>query len=145
MGGEEEENGLVGAVAEGVMITTPFGLMVGASKAYLTGYSAEARAAAAAMARGTAVAASYTHPAALIAGYTGAFAAVGGLYCGTENIAKGVRGKDDSWNRAIAACSAGSVVGVRTGSVAAAGGSCAAFAALAAAMDLFEGNVGMFM
>lgn len=136
MGGEEK--GLVGAVAEGVMITTPIGFTVGASKAFLAGHSAEARAAASALLRGTAVAASFTHPATVIAGYTGAFAAIGGIYAGSEEVLKSTRGKNDMWNQAIAACSAGSVVGVRTGSVAAAGGSCAAFAAMAVALELFE-------
>jgi hypothetical protein len=146
MGGEAEDKGLLGAVTEGVSISAPIGLAVGSARAFLSGHSPEAKAAAAAAAaaaRGAApTAVAYTHPVAAIASHTGAFAALGAVYCGTEQLARSSRGKDDVWNKAIAGCSAGSVVGLRTGSVVAGGGACAVFASMAIVLDLLDGTGG---
>lgn len=142
MGGDGEDKGLLGSVAEGVIIAAPMGFAVGSARAFLSGHSPEAKAAAAAAARGVATSATYTHPIAAIAGVTGAFASLGAMYCGTEHLVQSTRGKSDVWNKAIAACAAGSVVGVRTGSVGAGGGACAAFAAVSVAVDILDGNAG---
>jgi Tim17/Tim22/Tim23/Pmp24 family len=143
MGGDGEDKDLLGAVTDGMMMSAPMGFVVGSAKAFLSGHSPEAKAAASAAARGAVAAtASYTHPVLAIAGHTGAFASLGAVYCGTEQLLKSTRGKSDVWNKAIAGCSAGSVVGVRSGSVAAGGGACAAFAAMALLVDVFDGNAG---
>lgn len=55
-----------------------------------------------------------------------------------EAIAEGMRGKDDMWNKVIGGAAAGSLVGLRTGSVKTSG--LAAFAC--AFMAMFVGAVG---
>lgn len=142
MGGDGEDKGLLGSVAEGIIVAAPMGFAVGSARAFLSGHSPEAKAAAAAAARGVAASASYTHPIAAIAGVTGAFASLGAMYCGTEHLVHSSRGKSDVWNKAIAACAAGSVVGVRSGSVGAGGGACAAFAAVTLMVDVLDGHAG---
>lgn len=143
MGGDAEDKGLVGAIAEGVTVAAPIGLASGAAQAFLAGHSPGAKAAAAASARGaTQAIAGYTPPLTQIAGVTGAFAGVGAVYAATEQIVRTSRGTDDSLNKAIAGCAAGSVVGIRTGSAYAGGGACAAFAAMSAFLDLMGGTAG---
>lgn len=50
-------------------------------------------------------------------------------------MARSIRGKRDFVNGAIAGCAAGSVVGLRAGSVLMSGGACAAFAAMSAFVE----------
>ena len=53
-----------------------------------------------------------------------------------EPLVQGWRsGKKDIWNGAAAGCAAGSVVGLRTGSVLGSAGACAAFASMSALVE----------
>eukprot|EP00270_Netrium_digitus_P020613 TRINITY_DN853_c0_g1_i1.p1 TRINITY_DN853_c0_g1~~TRINITY_DN853_c0_g1_i1.p1 ORF type:complete len:154 (+),score=25.67 TRINITY_DN853_c0_g1_i1:53-514(+) len=63
------------------------------------------------------------------------FAAIGTVFAATDAIAQEVRGKKDIWNGFLGGLAAGSVVGLRTGSVPMAVGASAAFAAMSVIVD----------
>lgn len=63
---------------------------------------------------------------------------LGGTYTGVEAISEKMRGKDDMWNRVVGGAAAGSLVGLRNGSLWASSG--AAFTCAFIAM--FVGAVG---
>jgi Tim17/Tim22/Tim23/Pmp24 family len=153
------EKGIVASAADGVIVAAPMGFAIGSAKAFLDGHSPEAKAAfntsaagasapkpstlsPTAAARTAALAAAYVHPITQISSVTGMFAAVGAVYCGTEALLESSRGKHDVWNKAIAGCAAGSLVGVRSRSVYASSGACAAFAAMNLFLDAVGGNPG---
>lgn len=59
---------------------------------------------------------------------TGSFAGIGAVYLGTRVFLRDVRDSDDAWNSVIAGACAGSLVGLRNGSIFAGGGAAAAIA-----------------
>lgn len=73
---------------------------------------------------------------------TATFAAVGGIFTGATAVAEDVRGKQDIWNGAIAGIAAGSVVGLRSGSLYASAGACGAFAAMSIILEILGGTMG---
>jgi hypothetical protein len=162
-GGEDasaSEKGFIAAASEGVLVAAPIGLAVGSAKAFLGGHSPEARAAFNASAvrsststashsvspmvaaRTATLASAYVHPISQITSVTAIFATVGAVYCGTEALLESSRGKKDVWNKAIAGCAAGSLVGLRSGNLYVSGGACASFAAFNIFLDAVGGNPG---
>lgn len=73
---------------------------------------------------------------------TATYAALGGVYTGVEALAEDMRGKHDLWNRVIGGAAAGSLVGLRTGSVYASGGAAFACGVVAFAIGALGGTIG---
>lgn len=73
---------------------------------------------------------------------TAIYGGLGAVYAGVGTIAENTRDKKDMWNGVIGALAAGSLVGLRSGSMYVSGGAMAALAAMSAAVDLFDGNFG---
>lgn len=67
---------------------------------------------------------------------TGTFAGLGALYLGTETMLRNSRDKDDIWNRLIAGALAGSLVGLRKGSL---------FHSAGAALSVTVVNIGLYL
>lgn len=79
------------------------------------------------------------HPLKIVAATTAMFAAVSGVYTASEGIVQNIRGKKDIGNGAIAGCAAGSLIGLRKGSVQMVAGGCASFAVVSAFLETFGG------
>lgn len=77
-----------------------------------------------------------------LAATTGAFAGLGAVYLGTETLLRNNRDKDDVWNRVIAGSLAGSLVGLRTGSLFVSGGAAAAIAFGTCLLHLTNDKIG---
>lgn len=73
---------------------------------------------------------------------TAAYGALGGVFTGVEAIAENLRGKDDVWNRVIGAGTAGSLVGLRTGSIGVSIGASFACACMALSVGILGGTWG---
>lgn len=73
---------------------------------------------------------------------TATYAALGGVYTGVEAMAENIRGKQDLWNRVIGGAAAGSLVGLRTGSIYASGGASFACAFMAFFVAAVGGTLG---
>lgn len=81
-------------------------------------------------------------PLAYVLSTTGAFAGLGAVYLGTETLLRNNRDKDDVWNRVIAGSLAGSLVGLRNGSLYASGGAAASIAFGTFILHLCNGKIG---
>ena len=126
MGADE---GLIANAMNGFVPGVGIGFFVGSARAYLAGLSH-----AQAVAAGRVIA---NPPLRMILTSTAMFASVGAMYTAAEPIVRNMRDNtDDAMNGAIAGCAAGSLVGIRNGSVGVSAGACATFAALSAMVEL---------
>lgn len=73
---------------------------------------------------------------------TATYAGLGAVYTGVGALAENIRATDDMWNRVIGAMTAGSLVGLRTGSLYTSGGAAAALGFMSAAVYLCGGEFG---
>lgn len=143
--GEDQphEGGLIDNVMGGLVPGAGVGLVAGSAKAYLNGMSSadtlariEALRASSRPPSAAALAAmAPTPPLRMIAATTGLFAVVGAIFTAVEPMAQNARGRRDAFNGAIAGCAAGSVVGLKTGTLHGSAGACAAFAAMSALIE----------
>lgn len=142
-GEDAHEGGLIDNIMAGLVPGAAVGVFAGSAKAYLNGLSAadtlariEALRASSRPPSPAALAAmAPTPPLRMIAATTGLFAAVGAIFTTVEPIAQNARGRKDAFNGAVAGCAAGSIVGLKTGTVHASAGACAAFAAVSALIE----------
>jgi hypothetical protein len=141
-----EDRGVIEAAMDGVKMGTPIGIFVGASRSFLWGNDGLTQAVetspVASASRVAKRAAAGMHPAVQIGTVAATFAAVGAIYCGTEAFLDNVRSKKDIWNKAIAGCAAGSVVGLRTANLPVSCGACASFAAFNILFYMVDGKAG---
>jgi hypothetical protein len=141
-----EEKGVLEAAMEGVKLGTPIGVLVGASRSYVWGDQGLTKAVDTSTAASASTAAKRAaggmHPVVQIGTVAATFAAVGAIYCGTEVLLDNLRSKKDVWNKAIAGCAAGSVVGLRTANLPVSCGACASFAAFNILFYMVDGKAG---
>jgi hypothetical protein len=146
---EEEDRGILKAAMEGVTLGAPIGLTVGAGRSFIWGaqglrpaVESAPTSGATSAARAARKATAGMHPAVQIGTVAATFAAVGAIYNGTEVLLQNVRAKTDVWNKAIAGCAAGSVVGLRTANLPVSCGACASFATFTVLFSFVDGKAG---
>lgn len=120
-----DEKSLFERIGDGAIPGTVAGFSIGAARAYLESRTVAEKSAekiATAMSAKTppsaaALRALKPKPLPALFATTAVYAALGGTYTGVEAIAEGMREKKDMWNKVIGGAAAGSLVGLRTGSV----------------------------
>lgn len=148
---EVEDQGLIRNMGRGAYAGLLAGLFVGSGRAYLAGQDvttaqtmvATSTRGATRVAAAQALKAALTNKPARILGITTAlYTSVGAIFTGLLPMVQNARGKKDPLNPAMAGCAAGTVVGLRSGSLYVSGGACASFAFVAAFLDVLGGTMG---